>query len=1507
MGVQSGVNPRTGCYTCTVSLTTLKGNALQGPDLPLSLIYDPLNLADSGYGLGWSLALSQYDKVARTLSLSSGESFTVCASGGNLSMPDQKWARCRLQHTGSEYKVTHKTGLIEYLSDNEGLYDAAVPVRIVSPAGHELQLIWLPAGASRKLQTVKDGTGRTLFSASHAAAVTLTCFPGTRDEKQFVLTFANKKLAELKLALDGQVVQPLWSFTYKAVGVLEHCLTGITYPTGLQELATHKAVGHLLPPGAPFPSLPYVTSLRRLPGYGQPEIVTTYSFSAQNFLGYGSSFDWQDGEDNLYQAANDYEYSSTERLGTGDASQQTERRYNKFHLMLSEKISQSGNSKTTTIEYCATPNTDFANQPPTFQLPKTIRVQYLNARAQAREEVTSHIYDNQGNELSVTDPSGIRTDRVYYPAAGSGTDCPADPNGFQRFIQSETVTPADSPHIAPVRIARYTYVALDALGGAGAKFVLPASIEHFEKLGGVETSLSRSTATYLSEQTPDLGRLQKTRFVINGEICSVVFSYRLAGTTLTQTKTVTGFDQTTTANSSSFSCLSGLTVESANAKGVRIQYAYDILGRILRGTASPATAFEATRSIKYRLPYSGDGTTSPTTTLTDAAGVHLRLLHDGLGRVFEVEQQDDDGDPANPAGYDGTFRIGSEIRYDTLGRQTELIEVDWLHQDDGSVREVRDRTTFSYDGWGRQSAASFSDGHTERNEFDPVGLTTLSGIEGEGWIKTTLDLFGNVVRAEAFSVDGISQAVRRSEYDGLGRRIVSYDASERATRYAYDAFDRVTHVIRPGGSVVSTQYAKHSDAALPVSVSVDSIPLGSQEFDGLSRLTRRTVGGRTQAFLYASGADTMPTRITTPRNETLALSYEPQLGDALTQVSASGIVDHYEYDPRTGTLTKATRQGGAEREMRYSPTGLLTEEHVSNGGTVRTATYRYSVDGKLQAYVDVFGNAHEAEFDELGRLSQLNDSEFVTTLAYDAASRIRTITTAGQSGTGPRLGTTISYDDFGRAVARTLTRDDLPLTSVQQIYNRDGQIAQRITREGGTQIRDERYAYDALGRLSLYGCSGSQLTIDHNGNAVVEQVFDYDALSNITSVTTTFQGGTDTASHRYSPRDPTQLLRVSHTHADYPAIDLSYDEAGNLTGDEAGRTLHYDALEYLTQMDLGGVSVGRYHYDALGFLAAQTLQDGTLHELFYCSEALVNESAGSEQITYFKLGNECLAQRRSEGPSLLVGTDLQQSPITVLDADSPGTRNDLRFTPYGYPHSSAGEPGPIGFNGERLDPVTGTYLLGNGYRAFNPILMRFHASDSWGPFGAGDMNAYAYCLGDPVNHTAPHGHAGGAGPGATGIAPGIGSLIPGLFTFGASAALTAGFVARAVVGTAAIATGLAGQLVEDINPGDQRKATRGSNPSVLQNFDIAGFVTSAQCVALSRSEAELDFRAGGNTSNGPLRLIAGRAAKGEKNSAAQRLADATGRKVCAYSSRDVCSMAPGIIPSRRAARKIGLL
>lgn len=81
------------------------------------------------------------------------------------------------------------------------------------------------------------------------------------------------------------------------------------------------------------------------------------------------------------------------------------------------------------------------------------------------------------------------------------------------------------------------------------------------------------------------------------------------------------------------------------------------------------------------------------------------------------------------------------------------------------------------------------------------------------------------------------------------------------------------------------------------------------------------------------------------------------------------------------------------------------------------------------------------------------------------------------------------------------------------------------------------------------------------------------------------------------------------------------------------------------------------------------------------------------------------------------------------------------YTPYGHNSVNGREVALLGFNAEHLSRFLDCYLLGNGYRAYKPALMRFHSPDSLSPFGRGGLNAYGYCIGDPINLGDPSGHA----------------------------------------------------------------------------------------------------------------------------------------------------------------------
>lgn len=158
----------------------------------------------------------------------------------------------------------------------------------------------------------------------------------------------------------------------------------------------------------------------------------------------------------------------------------------------------------------------------------------------------------------------------------------------------------------------------------------------------------------------------------------------------------------------------------------------------------------------------------------------------------------------------------------------------------------------------------------------------------------------------------------------------------------------------------------------------------------------------------------------------------------------------------------------------------------------------------------------------------------------------------------------------------------------------------------------------------------------------------------------------------------------------------------------------------------------RYHYDPLDRLASRTPLAEAIARRFYKGGQLVMELQGLEPRTFMRTDSLLLALKTASSTTLL-GTDQQDS---VLHADSAA----IAYSAYGHREVPAALPNVPGFNGEQPDPVTGHYLLGNGYRAYNPLLMRFNSPDSLSPFGKGGLNAYAYCAGDPVNRSDPTGH-----------------------------------------------------------------------------------------------------------------------------------------------------------------------
>ncbi|MFJ2692359.1 RHS repeat-associated core domain-containing protein [Pseudomonas sp. NPDC087336] len=166
----------------------------------------------------------------------------------------------------------------------------------------------------------------------------------------------------------------------------------------------------------------------------------------------------------------------------------------------------------------------------------------------------------------------------------------------------------------------------------------------------------------------------------------------------------------------------------------------------------------------------------------------------------------------------------------------------------------------------------------------------------------------------------------------------------------------------------------------------------------------------------------------------------------------------------------------------------------------------------------------------------------------------------------------------------------------------------------------------------------------------------------------------------------------------------------------------------------------RYRYDPLDRSIDWAPGQQASIQRFYCKSRLATEIQGAAKYSFLQHDEQVLAQQRQVGDNVdttLLATDQQRSVLNALDTTQPHPR---AYSPYGHHPFGNGVLSLLGFNGERPDPVTGHYHLGNGYRQFNPRLMRFNSPDSLSPFGKGGLNAYMYCGANPINRSDPTGH-----------------------------------------------------------------------------------------------------------------------------------------------------------------------
>ncbi|WP_407309222.1 hypothetical protein [Pseudomonas sp. nanlin1] len=456
MGFFAGsMDPRTGQYGLSITLPTLMGNDLAGPNLECSLAFSSLNTRDSGYGHGWNLNLSQYTPHNRILALSTGETFKVTGSGYQPEIAEKKLDTFHFYDLGRApgaenrpgfYKVVHKSGLVELLQliDGDVAGRTALPVELQSMYGRKLALRYQIFPGQLILKAVADEAGRQLLDVVRQNdELTFTFWPGEAETATYrlLLRRSDRRVERVTLPSDDGAG---WDIHYETFDTLPGHLyvQYVRGPSGAVETLNHSGEHRDLRfPGDPSgrPPLRRVTSHQLAPGGGQPAVLTRYRYpGGYNFLGYGAQgLSYQeDGLDNLYRVREAYRYSSVSTVEEGATHAKAgtvlrtiSRTYNRFHLLVEEVTQQGQNVYTQATDYAADEQLPFSAQPAYFQMPaKVTRRWYVDGVVgEYFEESETSAYDPYGNLVETVAADGSRTTYEWYPAEGLVGHCPPDP------------------------------------------------------------------------------------------------------------------------------------------------------------------------------------------------------------------------------------------------------------------------------------------------------------------------------------------------------------------------------------------------------------------------------------------------------------------------------------------------------------------------------------------------------------------------------------------------------------------------------------------------------------------------------------------------------------------------------------------------------------------------------------------------------------------------------------------------------------------------------------------------------------------------------------------------------------------------------------------------------------------------------------------------------------------------------------------------------------------------
>jgi RHS repeat-associated protein len=331
------------------------------------------------------------------------------------------------------------------------------------------------------------------------------------------------------------------------------------------------------------------------------------------------------------------------------------------------------------------------------------------------------------------------------------------------------------------------------------------------------------------------------------------------------------------------------------------------------------------------------------------------------------------------------YLYSQSLSYDTSGNLSQVIDADG------------NKTTFGYDGVGRQTTMVDPDGYAAGGV--PAQHTWTTVYDENDRVKETIDPLSH----STFS-----------GYDGAGNRTSSTDRNGNVTNYAYDDASRLLDVKQKPDPIGDPTLEYTTSVIRDLNGNATQVTQANgvvtdYGYDALNRLTSFTTHPTGVLDLTTSyvldGNGNATTRTTA---DSVATTYVYDEMSRLKTVSSAGLPVPIGYDYDELSRRKTMTDGTGTSTYTYDGLGRLTQAVQPNG----TLGYGYDLDSNRTTLAYPAVGSVTYVFSPAGRLSNLTDwGSRQSTYTYTAAGLAKTVVVPGG------MTTTYTYDNAQRLTA----------------------------------------------------------------------------------------------------------------------------------------------------------------------------------------------------------------------------------------------------------------------------------------------------------------------------------------------------------------------------------------------------------------------------------------------------------------------------------------------------------